>query len=145
MACVLPFHDTLLFARMVQLLHIERSMWHFLAPIQRTGAPLPRDVLVMRCMRDMAILEFICRSTRQMLQDEINHTTYTSFYTVVMLEFIDQHRMDDVSVKRILPFVFHSVQAEDRDYKVCYIYFISPIWRERLHCHDLNNRILPLL
>jgi trimeric autotransporter adhesin len=36
------------------------ALWHFLGVNQRTGAPLPRDVLARQCLKDSAVLRFVC-------------------------------------------------------------------------------------
>lgn len=36
------------------------TKWHFLQPMQKSGAVLPRDILVQRCITDTSVLEFIC-------------------------------------------------------------------------------------
>ena len=36
-----------------------RGLWAFLAPMQATGAPVPRAQLVQRCARDPALLRFV--------------------------------------------------------------------------------------
>jgi len=37
----------------LQILRLEpRSCWAFLEPMQHSGAPVPREVLVLRCITD---------------------------------------------------------------------------------------------
>ena len=45
LACALPYHSTLRFVRLVQAMRLQ-STWAFMAPMQRSGAPMPR-----RCAR----------------------------------------------------------------------------------------------
>ncbi|CAM9429332.1 unnamed protein product, partial [Hapterophycus canaliculatus] len=63
--CCLPWHDTLAFARMVQLLSLKGSRWEFLTPVQKTGSPLPREAIARRCARDFGLLRFLCVSARR--------------------------------------------------------------------------------
>lgn len=60
--CILPYYQTGLFARMVQLLPIKRhsSPWHWLRPIQKSGKPLSSQTLINHCLSDQAFLVFIC-------------------------------------------------------------------------------------
>lgn len=51
-ACGLPYHATNHFVRLVQVLQLEQTSWHFLSPMQRSGAAVPRALLVQRCMND---------------------------------------------------------------------------------------------
>jgi len=53
MLAALPYHETEQFVRLVQILRLEtRSCFAFLEPMQRSGAPLPRETLVLRCLTD---------------------------------------------------------------------------------------------
>jgi len=53
--CALPYHETSLFVRIVQLLNLEKTKWHFLEGVKRSGAPPPRAVLVKQCTRVTAV------------------------------------------------------------------------------------------
>lgn len=53
--CALPYHGTNEFVRLVQTLALgstKQGGWMWLAPIQTSGAALPREVLVKRCVND---------------------------------------------------------------------------------------------
>ena len=52
MLCILPYHGTGQFVRVLQILHIQNTVWAFLQPAQKSGAPVPRSSLVQRCQRD---------------------------------------------------------------------------------------------
>jgi len=53
-ACGLPYHATNHFVRLVQLLHLDNTCWKFLSPMQKSGAAMPRALLVQRCINDQA-------------------------------------------------------------------------------------------
>ena len=50
--CILPYHSTGQFVRVLQILHIHNTVWAFMQPAQKSGAPVPRSSLVQRCQRD---------------------------------------------------------------------------------------------
>ena len=52
MLCILPYHSTGQFVRVLQILHIQNTVWAFMQPAQKSGAPVPRSSLVQRCQRD---------------------------------------------------------------------------------------------
>ena len=53
MLAALPYHETEQFVRLVQILRLEpRSRFAFLEPMQKSGAPAPREALVLRCLTD---------------------------------------------------------------------------------------------
>lgn len=68
----LPFHESTFFGRLVQILELSSAcralgpgsatvgLWHFLSGCKATGAPLTRAVLVKQCLKDAAVLRFIC-------------------------------------------------------------------------------------
>ena len=62
MECILPYYETKLFARVVQLLPLRSasSAWHWLQPLQRAGSPLSRLTLVQHCISVPAFLVFVC-------------------------------------------------------------------------------------
>ena len=58
-ACGLPYHATNHFVRVVQILHLDQSIWRFLSPMQKSGAAMPRTLLVQRCINDQ--VQFIAQ------------------------------------------------------------------------------------
>ncbi len=53
MGAALVYHETHQFVRLVQIMPLDpRGTWAFLAPMQKSGAPLPRATLVRRCLND---------------------------------------------------------------------------------------------
>ncbi|XP_063963180.1 HEAT repeat-containing protein 1-like [Lytechinus pictus] len=62
MMCVLPYHETKIFVRAVQLLSLKnkKGRWNWLEPIQKPGVSLSRLSLVTHCISDGGFLHFIC-------------------------------------------------------------------------------------
>lgn len=50
--CGLAYHSTREFVRMVKILVIKDTVWQFLERMQKSDSPMPRDVLVQRCLTD---------------------------------------------------------------------------------------------
>jgi U3 small nucleolar RNA-associated protein 10 len=120
MSCILPYHATLLFSRFVQILNIANSKWSFLENLQHSGAVLPRSNLVEKCHSDFNILEFICDTTQQVIQQGIDHKTLVSFYAVTSIEYIDtasNSQLKDVYLKRLLSYVSNGIKSRDLDYQ----------------------------
>lgn len=70
MAAALPYHETPQFVRLVQALRLQpRSLWAFLEPMQGSGAPAPRETLVLRCLTDRVRCCRILRLTRWLRSD----------------------------------------------------------------------------
>ena len=51
-SCGLPYHATNHFVRLVQIVQLDQTVWRFLSPMQKSGAAMPRSVLVQRCAND---------------------------------------------------------------------------------------------
>ncbi|XP_065308439.1 HEAT repeat-containing protein 1 [Dermacentor albipictus] len=60
--CILPFHETRVFARALQLLDLSSntSKWHWLHCLQKPGLSLTKTALVTQCTRDPGTLKFVC-------------------------------------------------------------------------------------
>ena len=52
MKCSLPYHSTPEFVRLVQICHLDNTVWAFLKPMQDSGSEMPRSVLIQRCIAD---------------------------------------------------------------------------------------------
>lgn len=52
MRSFLVYHDTTQFVRVVQTMPLAGTMWAWLQPMQKSGAPMPRKTLVQRCVKD---------------------------------------------------------------------------------------------
>uniref|UniRef100_A0A673TNR9 HEAT repeat-containing protein 1 n=1 Tax=Suricata suricatta TaxID=37032 RepID=A0A673TNR9_SURSU len=61
-ACVLPYHETRIFVRVIQLLKINnpKHKWFWLSPVKQHGVPLARGTLITHCYKDLGFMDFIC-------------------------------------------------------------------------------------
>ena len=82
--CVLPYYQTNLFVRVVQLLPLRnpQSMWHWLLPVQKQGTPLSRLTLAQRCITDPSLLSFVCEMVPCSLK-ALKRMSKTSSRTVI--------------------------------------------------------------
>lgn len=88
MMCALPYHATNEFVRLVQLLRLTNTKWHWLSNMQESGASMPRSILVQRCVKDQAVLRFICESAQAFGNHNSVSKTFLSFYAVTLCEVI---------------------------------------------------------
>ena len=90
MACALPYHATLHFVRLVQTARLA-GPWEFLAPMQASGAPLPRASLAQRCLVDASLLERVCQGAQAAAAAPVTSAaTWMSFYATLVCEVIGQ-------------------------------------------------------
>ncbi|GLT39857.1 hypothetical protein SLA2020_140240 [Shorea laevis] len=109
--CSLPYHDTHVFVRIVQLLNTGNSKWKFLEGVKVSGAPPPRTVIVQQCIRDMGVLEALCNYASPMKKLQSSRSII-SFCIAVVIEVLGSvTTIDSDIVKRILPFVVSGLQT----------------------------------
>ncbi|KAI9160506.1 hypothetical protein LWI28_008767 [Acer negundo] len=108
--CALPYHDTHVFVRIVQLLNLGNNKWKFLEGVKVSGAPPPRTVIVQQCIRDMGVLEVLCNYASPTKKFMPSKPTI-NFCTAVIIEALGSaSTVDSDVVKRILPFVVSGFQ-----------------------------------
>ncbi|KAI7901693.1 uncharacterized protein BX663DRAFT_562160 [Cokeromyces recurvatus] len=84
--CILPYHETKSFVKMVSILTIEdKSPWEFLKPIKKSMLPLDRSLLIKKMMKDRYIFDFVCKMATQPL---VPFQTLYSFYAAILTDFI---------------------------------------------------------
>ncbi|KAL6980908.1 hypothetical protein U1Q18_022544 [Sarracenia purpurea var. burkii] len=104
--CALPYHDTHIFVRIVQLIDTGNSKWKFLDGVKASGAPPPREVIVQQCTRDKGILE----ASHKKFQPS---RPVISFCTAVSVEALGSlTTLDSDVVKRVLPYVVSGLQPD---------------------------------
>ncbi|XP_075111294.1 uncharacterized protein At3g06530 isoform X2 [Nicotiana tabacum] len=112
--CTLPYHDTHVFVRVVQLIDTGNSKWKFLEGVKASGAPLPRKIIVQQSIRDLGILDVLCNyvSTSKKVQPS---RPVTGFCTAVIFEVLGSlTTIDSDVVRRVLPFVEFGLQPGAR-------------------------------
>jgi hypothetical protein len=56
------------------------KQWSFLGPNKRAGVPVPRKLLVDRCVVDAGLLHLVCTMT---VNDKTGNSALVSFFTAV--------------------------------------------------------------
>jgi U3 small nucleolar RNA-associated protein 10 len=62
LSCILPHHDTPLFARALQVfpaIAMPSHPWHWLNHYRQEGIPVPKSDLYRQCGRDLTLIGFI--------------------------------------------------------------------------------------
>lgn len=57
--CILPYHETALFARVMRLCKLGEE-WLFLHNVKKYKSQMDRATLVQNCLQDSHLLTFIC-------------------------------------------------------------------------------------
>lgn len=132
MECVLPYYETKLFARIIQLLPIDdsTSSWHWLCPVKKEGTPLSQLTLVQHCITDSSFLTFVCKmvlSSLSVLSDvaESSVRTMVAFYCTTVAEVIERATITSQLVTNLLPFVLKGFKSSNVDYRASAYMIIS--------------------
>ena len=95
-------------------------MWRFLAPMKKSGAPLPRSLLAQRCLKDLSLLSFILEAAMQRSRLEPKSSqTYIAFAAATVLDVLEKvsGSVQEPMLRVLLPFILHGLKRfRNRDY-----------------------------
>nr|XP_034175529.1 HEAT repeat-containing protein 1 [Osmia lignaria]XP_034175531.1 HEAT repeat-containing protein 1 [Osmia lignaria]XP_034175532.1 HEAT repeat-containing protein 1 [Osmia lignaria] len=115
---ILPYHETRMFARALQLLDVSDAAdkWHWLQPLQKRAVPLASITLINRLGSDNSFLKLICNhvitATRVYSEEASRLSTLYAFYTTSVLGVIDQQpTVSEVQLNHMLPTILKSLEC----------------------------------
>uniref|UniRef100_A0A8D0CS34 HEAT repeat-containing protein 1 n=1 Tax=Sander lucioperca TaxID=283035 RepID=A0A8D0CS34_SANLU len=127
LACALPYHDTNVFVRVVQLLRIKdaTNRWNWLQGLQKPGVPLSRGTLITHCHSDLSFMDFICSLVTKSIQAYAGHSgscsqlrVIFSFYASTIVAALDAvDAVSDTIIAKLLPYVNKGLKSALTDYK----------------------------
>ncbi|XP_076024052.1 HEAT repeat-containing protein 1 isoform X2 [Genypterus blacodes] len=125
LACALPYHDTNIFVRVVQLLKIKETnnRWSWLHCLQKPGVPLSRGALVAHCCTDLSFMDFICNLVTHSIKAYPERPgsqlrAIFSFYVSTMVSALDAlDRVSDTVVSKLLPYIQRGLRSPLDDYR----------------------------
>ena len=147
MECVLPYYETNLFARVVQLLPLKdpSSTWHWLRPIQKAGSPLSKLTLVQHCISVHPFLVFVCEMVPHSLKvhkrsPASSPRTVVAFYVSTVLGVLEAvSTVSEEVVSRLLPFILKGLKSPNVEYRAASYMITSQLstvakLQEQLYC-----------
>ena len=93
--CMLPYHTSNVFVRMVQLMTLKQGTWHFLEQCKKNGVPLDRKVLVEHAAKNRSILTFVAETVKEFIANKAQCKSLIAFFVALVLETIGTHRLFD--------------------------------------------------
>ncbi|XP_039869962.1 HEAT repeat-containing protein 1 isoform X2 [Simochromis diagramma] len=127
LACALPYHDTNVFVRVLQLLKISdaTSRWNWLRGLQKPGVPLSRGTLIAHCYTDLSFMDFICSLVTRSIEAYSGHSgscsqlrVIFSFYASTIVPALDAvDRVSNTIISKLLPYVQTGLKSSLADYK----------------------------
>lgn len=125
MECVLPYHETNIFARVVQLLPVKdpASPWHWLRPIQKAGSPLSKQTLIQHCVSVPPSLVFVCDMVSSSLKANRQSPASSSravlaFYSSTVIGVLEETgSITEELVSRLLPYLVKGLKSSSVDFR----------------------------
>ncbi|KAM3860028.1 HEAT repeat-containing protein 1 [Diretmus argenteus] len=127
LACALPYHETNVFVRVVQLLQLREPThrWNWLHCLQKPGVPLARGTLITHCYKDLSFLDFICTLVTTSIKAYSGRSgscgqlrVIFSFYASTIVPALDAvDKVSDALIAKLLPYVQRGLKSSLTDYK----------------------------
>ncbi|XP_014287034.1 HEAT repeat-containing protein 1 [Halyomorpha halys] len=123
MFLIFPYHETVLFSRMLQLIYLEKNTgkWHWLYVVKKKGVPLSKTALLNRASNDMGFLKFVCDMPAQAIKIHGSRAsglvTLFAFYCTTVVGGL-QHAdpINELHITQILPSVLAALSSSLIDY-----------------------------
>ncbi len=121
--CVLPYYETKLFSRVVQLLSLKdhTSMWYWLRPVKKSSSPLSPLTLIQHCLTELPFLVFVCEMVPSSLRS--NHHSpnssrvVLSFYTSTVLTVLERaNPVSEELTLRLIPYIEMGLKSKSGDF-----------------------------
>ncbi|CAI5494230.1 unnamed protein product [Closterium sp. Naga37s-1] len=153
----LPYHETSLFVRIVQLLSLKHSKW---APVlhgcKANGAAIPRAQLVQRCVKDDSFFHTMCHAAEKAATCVVRGGPASAapptapaapamrlltFTSVLLLEALAAMRVSVDALSHLLPFILNGLQPSAVHEHRVFLLPLSPLTVHLLPspCHAALN------
>ncbi|XP_044579777.1 HEAT repeat-containing protein 1 [Cotesia glomerata] len=165
---ILPYHDTRIFARALQLVDLTNptNKWHWLEPIQKPGVPLSSLAVVNRLACDNSFLNLlcshVCTATEVYGVESHRLSTLYSFYATRVIGALERsEKITEVQVSHLLPVLLHGLNSSVVDLIASTYMVLTQLWtKARLDDrtmksllakalkrppHELRNEVLMLV
>ncbi|NXI50733.1 HEAT1 protein, partial [Chloroceryle aenea] len=135
--CVLPYHETRLFVRVIQLLNIKSPThkWHWMDPIRKPGVPLARGTVITHCYKDLNFMDFICRLVAKSVKvfsecpgNSSQLRVLLVFYASTIVSALGAaEKITDTIVSVLLPYIQKGLKSSVQDYRAATYMIICQI------------------
>lgn len=109
--CILPYHETTAFVRMVQILYFtDNDKWGFLFDVKKNAKVINRSYLALRCQADRSIINFVYESAvwhaKNAGEMKRKNVHAIPFFTYLCLEYINNlPKAELIHVTHLLPLI----------------------------------------
>ncbi|XP_034311475.2 HEAT repeat-containing protein 1 [Magallana gigas] len=126
MVCLLPFHESKIFIRAVQLLNLKSktaTKWDWLLPIQASGVHLPRQTLINHCNSNTGFLSFLCERLYKTIKEIVKKDdgdklrVIFSFYMSTVVGALEFGGATENFIAAILPHLSRGLKSKVAQYR----------------------------
>ncbi|XP_072906670.1 HEAT repeat-containing protein 1 [Hemitrygon akajei] len=135
--CILPYHETKVFVRAIQLLKLKDATyrWHWLQRIQKPGVPLARSTLITHCYKDLDFMDFICSLVTKAVKEFADYPNTAahlrvlfSFYASTIVGALSAaDKVTDPIVAKLLPYIQKGLKSSLADYRAATYMIVSQL------------------
>ncbi|XP_036133561.1 HEAT repeat-containing protein 1 isoform X1 [Molossus molossus] len=136
-ACVLPYHETRIFVRVIQLLKINNSKhkWFWLLPVKQSGVPLAKGTLITHCYKDLGFMDFICSLVTKSVKVFAEYpgssaqlrVLLTFYASTIVSALVTAKDMSDNVVAKLFPYIQKGLKSSLPDYRAATYMIICQI------------------
>ena len=149
MCCILPYHETKLFGRVIQVLTLNDSAnqkWQWLNTIQKSGSSLSKQTLIQHCISDTSFLTLICEMIPDALQVHGGNgkglRVLFSFYASCLIGIIEvTPELTENIVAKVIQFIYKGLKSDCQEYKASTYVILSQLMLSA----TLDERVVKLL
>ncbi|KAI9298803.1 hypothetical protein K502DRAFT_298907 [Neoconidiobolus thromboides FSU 785] len=118
--CILPYHDTPSFLKMLSILNIEHdTYWSPLIGIRKSKVTFNREQFIKITLKDSQILNFMIQSATTFAKSTPNYSSFFSFYTGFMLGYLQQcSSIEEKTLNLLLPNLLNGIQHQCKDFRL---------------------------
>ncbi|XP_019507348.1 PREDICTED: HEAT repeat-containing protein 1 [Hipposideros armiger] len=136
-ACVLPYHETRIFVRVIQLLKINNSKhkWFWLLPVKQSGVPLAKGTLITHCYKDLGFMDFICSLVTKSVKVLAEYpgssaqlrVLLTFYASTIVSALVTAEDISDNIVAKLFPYIQKGLKSSLPDYRAATYMIICQI------------------
>ncbi|XP_037366275.1 HEAT repeat-containing protein 1 isoform X2 [Talpa occidentalis] len=135
--CVLPYHETKIFVRVIQLLKINNSKhkWFWLLPSKQSGVPLAKGTLITHCYKDLGFMDFICSLVTKSVKVFAEYpgssaqlrVLLTFYASTIVSALVTAEDISDNVVAKLFPYLQKGLKSSLPDYRAATYMIICQI------------------
>uniref|UniRef100_A0A5F8GH43 HEAT repeat-containing protein 1 n=1 Tax=Monodelphis domestica TaxID=13616 RepID=A0A5F8GH43_MONDO len=153
--CVLPYHETKIFVRVIQLLKISNPThkWNWLDPVKMSGVHLAKGTLVTHCYKDLGFMDFICSLVTKSVKvfseypgSSAQLRVLLTFYaSTIVSALVSANDISDTLVAKLFPYIQKGLKSSLPDYRAATYMIICQVsvkvTMEDTFVHSLASQI----